>query len=153
MLPTIAAARAGKRLLLANKEAIVCAGALLLEAVRAGGATLLPLDSEHNAIQQCLAAASARDGVRRLILTASGGPFRECHDFSAVTPEPVGVADHPFDAVTRAQLRAIAHDEPDDLERLSSASALVDVPGELASLTPRTDDRNPPSLHRGSDVA
>jgi len=87
LLPTIAAARAGKRLLLANKEAIVCAGVLLLDAVRAGGATLLPLDSEHNAIHQCLAGARSRDGVRRLILTASGGPFRGRQDFSGVTPE------------------------------------------------------------------
>jgi 1-deoxy-D-xylulose-5-phosphate reductoisomerase len=88
LLPTIAAARAGKRLLLANKEAIVCAGALLLAAVREGGATLLPVDSEHNAIHQCLAGArdTARD-VRRLILTASGGPFRVRADLSAVTPE------------------------------------------------------------------
>ncbi|HXY05187.1 MAG TPA: 1-deoxy-D-xylulose-5-phosphate reductoisomerase [Burkholderiaceae bacterium] len=85
--PTIAAARAGKRLLLANKEAIVCAGALLLEAVRAGGATLLPLDSEHNAIHQCLAGARSHAGVRRLILTASGGPFRVRQDLSQVTPE------------------------------------------------------------------
>lgn len=87
LLPTIAAARAGKRLLLANKEAIVCAGGLLLDAVRAGGAILLPLDSEHNAIHQCLAGARSRDGVRRLILTASGGPFRARQDFSTVTPE------------------------------------------------------------------
>jgi len=87
LLPTIAAARAGKRLLLANKEAVVCAGALLLEAVRSGGATLLPLDSEHNAIHQCLAGAGTHEGVRRLILTASGGPFRQWHDFSTVTPE------------------------------------------------------------------
>ncbi len=87
LLPTIAAARAGRRLLLANKEAIVCAGNLLLEAVRAGGATLLPVDSEHNAIHQCLAGAASHAGVRRLILTASGGPFRECRDFSGITPE------------------------------------------------------------------
>ena len=87
LLPTIAAARAGKRLLLANKEAIVCAGALLLDAVRTGGATLLPVDSEHNAIHQCLAGAPAGQGVRRLILTASGGPFRQCRDFSGITPE------------------------------------------------------------------
>jgi 1-deoxy-D-xylulose-5-phosphate reductoisomerase len=91
LLPTIAAARAGKCLLLANKEAIVCAGALLLEAVQTGGARLLPLDSEHNAIHQCLAGAAvqgaAHAGVRRLILTASGGPFRQCKDFSAITPE------------------------------------------------------------------
>ncbi len=75
------------RLLLANKEAIVCAGSLLLEAVRSGGASLLPLDSEHNAIHQCLAGAASHAGVRRLILTASGGPFRTCRDFSTVTPE------------------------------------------------------------------
>jgi len=85
---TLAAARAGKRLLLANKEAIVCAGSLLIEAVRAGGASLLPVDSEHNAIHQCLAAArDARHEVRRLILTASGGPFLRRTDLAEVTPE------------------------------------------------------------------
>lgn len=76
---TLAAARAGKRLLLANKEAIVMAGPLLLDAVAAGGATLIPVDSEHNAIFQCLPGGRpdlVRSGVRRLILTASGGPFR-----------------------------------------------------------------------------
>jgi len=87
LLPTLAAARAGKRLLLANKEAIVCAGALLMDAVRAGGGQLLPVDSEHNAIHQCLAGAADRGrDVRRLILTASGGPFRTRADLSAVTP-------------------------------------------------------------------
>jgi 1-deoxy-D-xylulose-5-phosphate reductoisomerase len=85
---TLAAARAGKRVLLANKEAIVCAGALLIEAVRSGHGSLLPLDSEHNAIHQCLAAArDAKRQVRRLILTASGGPFLKRTDLSAVTPE------------------------------------------------------------------
>lgn len=88
LVPTLAAARAGKRLLLANKEAVVCAGALLTDAVRAGGATLLPVDSEHNAIHQCLAGARQLEhDVRRLILTASGGPFRQQLDLSAVTPE------------------------------------------------------------------
>ncbi len=76
----LAAARAGKRILLANKEALVLGGALFMDAVREGGATLLPIDSEHNAIFQCLPAAYARDpraaGVRRILLTASGGPFR-----------------------------------------------------------------------------
>jgi 1-deoxy-D-xylulose-5-phosphate reductoisomerase len=85
---TLAAARAGKRLLLANKEAIVCAGSLLIEAVRASRATLLPVDSEHNAIHQCLAAArDANHAVRRLILTASGGPFLRRSDLAGVTPE------------------------------------------------------------------
>ncbi len=90
LLPSIAAARAGKRLLLANKESVVCAGALLLDAVRTGGATLLPVDSEHNAIHQCLAGAASANGsadVRRLILTASGGPFRLRRDFAGITPE------------------------------------------------------------------
>ena len=87
LLPTIAAARAGKRLLLANKEAIVCAGPLLLEAVRQGGALLLPVDSEHSALHQCLAGVrSQQRDVRRLILTASGGPFRNRADLSRVTP-------------------------------------------------------------------
>ncbi|MEO8777180.1 MAG: 1-deoxy-D-xylulose-5-phosphate reductoisomerase [Rhodanobacter sp.] len=76
---TLAAARAGKRLLLANKESIVMAGPLLLEAVVAGGGALIPVDSEHNALFQCLPGGRpqlAHSGVRRLILTASGGPFR-----------------------------------------------------------------------------
>lgn len=88
LLPTLSAARAGKRLLLANKEAIVCAGNLLMEAVQGSGATLLPVDSEHNAIHQCLAGVQDRDrDVRRLVLTASGGPFRTRQDLSQVTPE------------------------------------------------------------------
>jgi 1-deoxy-D-xylulose-5-phosphate reductoisomerase len=87
LLPTLSAARAGKRLLLANKEAIVCAGNLLMQAVRDGGAELLPVDSEHNAIHQCLAGAADRSrDVRRLVLTASGGPFRTQRDLSTVTP-------------------------------------------------------------------
>jgi 1-deoxy-D-xylulose-5-phosphate reductoisomerase len=88
LVPTIAAARAGKRVLLANKESIVCAGRLLIDAVRAGGGQLLPVDSEHSAIHQCLAGAqmAGRD-VRRLILTASGGPFRTRSDFAGITPE------------------------------------------------------------------
>jgi 1-deoxy-D-xylulose-5-phosphate reductoisomerase len=85
---TLAAARAGKRLLLANKEAIVCAGSLLIEAVRQARAQLLPVDSEHNAIHQCLAATHDTDrAVRRLILTASGGPFLRRKDLAGVTPE------------------------------------------------------------------
>ncbi len=76
--PTLAAARAGKRILLANKESMVCAGALLMGAADAGGAVLLPIDSEHNAIFQCLPTGHTRPpaGVRQLWLTASGGPFR-----------------------------------------------------------------------------
>ena len=90
---TLAAARAGKRILLANKEALVMGGALFMDAVREGGATLLPIDSEHNAIFQCLPANYARDpagaGVRRILLTASGGPFRTraADDLAAVTAD------------------------------------------------------------------
>ena len=77
---TLAAARAGKRILLANKEAIVVAGALLMREVASNGGELLPIDSEHNAIFQCLPQpaihGAARQGVRRIVLTASGGPFR-----------------------------------------------------------------------------
>ncbi|HJQ59035.1 MAG TPA: 1-deoxy-D-xylulose-5-phosphate reductoisomerase [Vineibacter sp.] len=73
--PVLAAARRGATIALANKEALVCAGDVLLRAVRQGGARLLPVDSEHNAIFQCLD-ESNREAVERLILTASGGPFR-----------------------------------------------------------------------------
>ena len=88
LVPTLAAAEAGKRLMLANKEAIVSAGALLMGAVRRGGAELLPVDSEHNAIHQCLAGVreAERDGAR-LVLTASGGPFRSRLDLDDVTPD------------------------------------------------------------------
>ncbi len=73
---SLAAARAGKRLLLANKESVVLAGQLLMQCVREHGAELFPVDSEHNAIYKCLPAQGGKSGVRRLILTASGGPFR-----------------------------------------------------------------------------
>ena len=78
--PSLAAARNGKRLLLANKEALVMAGPLFMEAVCASGGTLLPIDSEHNAVFQCLPRGEGRaaqiGAVRRILLTASGGPFR-----------------------------------------------------------------------------
>ena len=78
LAPCLAAARSGKRLLLANKEALVVGGELFLETVSAGGATLLPIDSEHSAIFQCLPAerSSWSSRVEKIILTASGGPFR-----------------------------------------------------------------------------
>ncbi len=89
---SLAAARPGKRLLLANKESIVMAGPLLLEALRVGGGELIPVDSEHNAIFQCLPGGRpdlAKSGVRRLLLTASGGPFRgrTRAQLSDVTPD------------------------------------------------------------------
>ncbi len=73
---TLAAARAGKRLLLANKESLVLAGDLLTTAARTAGAQVIPIDSEHNAIFQCLPTAETHAGLRRIFLTASGGPFR-----------------------------------------------------------------------------
>jgi len=89
---TLAAAHAGKRLLLANKESIVMAGPLLLQALAEGGGELIPVDSEHNALFQCLPGgrpALGSNGVRRLILTASGGPFRgrKRAELAAITPE------------------------------------------------------------------
>ena len=89
LLPTLAAARAGKRVLLANKEALVMSGRLFMDAVREGGAELIPIDSEHNAVFQCLPAHPGRAGVRRILLTASGGPFRHRppEDLGSVTPE------------------------------------------------------------------
>jgi 1-deoxy-D-xylulose-5-phosphate reductoisomerase len=90
---TLAAARAGKRILLANKEALVIGGALFMAAVDEGGATLVPIDSEHNAIYQCLPAHYRRSpqeaGIRRILLTASGGPFRTRapEDLARVTPD------------------------------------------------------------------
>ncbi len=79
LAPCLAAARAGKRLLLANKEALVVGGALFMQAVREGGAQLLPIDSEHSAIFQCLPEDRTCWGARidHIVLTASGGPFRE----------------------------------------------------------------------------
>jgi 1-deoxy-D-xylulose-5-phosphate reductoisomerase len=91
--PTFAAARAGKKILLANKESLVTAGPVLTRAVETSGATLLPIDSEHNAIFQALPAGYAvrpeAAGVRRLVLTASGGPFRTAsrQHLERVTPE------------------------------------------------------------------
>jgi len=75
LLPTLAAAQAGKLIALANKEALVLAGDLIREACAASGAVILPVDSEHNALFQALAGHSMAD-VRKLVLTASGGPFR-----------------------------------------------------------------------------
>jgi len=90
---TLAAARAGKKILLANKEALVMAGPIFMGAVRERGAQLLPIDSEHNAIFQCLPPRAAQGleacGVRRILLTGSGGPFRTraLAELAAVTPD------------------------------------------------------------------
>ena len=93
---TLAAARSGKRILLANKEALVMSGPLFMHAARTGGATLIPVDSEHNAIFQCLSGAhngsgqgGSRQGVKRVLLTASGGPFLRVarESLRGVTPD------------------------------------------------------------------
>ena len=92
LLPTLAAANAGKRVLLANKESLVMAGPLFLDAVKKGGAELLPIDSEHNAIFQSMPADYAgrldASGIRKILLTASGGPFRgrQSSELNDVTP-------------------------------------------------------------------
>jgi 1-deoxy-D-xylulose-5-phosphate reductoisomerase len=93
LLPSLAAAKAGKTVLLANKEALVMSGDIFMDAVSTAGAHLLPIDSEHNAIFQCMPAdyKTGTDGkqVRRILLTASGGPFREMpiEKMADVTPE------------------------------------------------------------------
>ena len=93
LAPTLAAARAGKKVLLANKEALVMSGQLFIDAAHENGAVLLPIDSEHNAVFQCLPAGYGRDpgaaGVAKIVLTASGGPFlaRAVDTLDAVTPE------------------------------------------------------------------
>jgi len=93
LLPTLSAARAGKRILLANKESLVMSGSILLEEVRAHQAELLPIDSEHNAIFQCMPPEMQdgldQNGVTKILLTASGGPFRTTpiDQLKQVTPE------------------------------------------------------------------
>lgn len=93
LMPTLSAVRAGKRVLLANKESLVMAGALFIREVEEHHAELLPIDSEHNAIFQCLpvdyAQGLARKGITKILLTGSGGPFRELpmEQFEYITPE------------------------------------------------------------------
>jgi len=93
LLPTLSAAESGKRVLLANKEALVMSGRLFMDVVRNNGATLLPVDSEHNAIFQCmphqLPELPEHSGINRILLTASGGPFRTLalEQFKHITPE------------------------------------------------------------------
>ena len=97
--PAMAAAHAGKRILLANKETLVMAGSLFMEAVKQGGATLLPIDSEHNAIFQVMPPQHlnqlADGGVRKVILTASGGPFRQYTQAQLENVTPALALKHP----------------------------------------------------------
>lgn len=97
--PAMAAAKTGKRILLANKETLVMAGSLFMDAVRQGGATLLPIDSEHNAIFQVMPSQSMKDltdgGIRKIILTASGGPFRLYSKEEIIKATPALALKHP----------------------------------------------------------
>ena len=97
--PTLAAVQSGKRVLLANKEALVMSGALFMRALRDSGAVLLPIDSEHNAIFQCLPSTYSQGlgsvGVRRILLTASGGPFREFAPERLIDVTPEQACAHP----------------------------------------------------------
>lgn len=99
LLPTLAAVEAGRKVLLANKEALVMAGGLFMQAVARSGATLLPIDSEHNAIFQCLppnnGTGASGQGVRRILLTASGGPFRSRSQASLASVTPDEACAHP----------------------------------------------------------
>ena len=97
LAPCLAAARAGKRLLLANKEALVVGGALFMETVRHHGCTLLPIDSEHSAIFQCLPEdrSAWAQRVHSIILTASGGPFRQRDPATLHTVTPAQACKHP----------------------------------------------------------
>jgi 1-deoxy-D-xylulose-5-phosphate reductoisomerase len=94
MMPVLAALKRGKSVALANKEALVSAGALMMNAAKASGATLLPVDSEHNAIFQCLD-RSAPAGVAKIILTASGGPFRTWSAEAMASVTPAQAVKHP----------------------------------------------------------
>jgi 1-deoxy-D-xylulose-5-phosphate reductoisomerase len=94
MMPVLAALKRGKSVALANKEALVSAGALMIDAAKTSGATLLPVDSEHNAIFQCLD-RSAPAGVAKIILTASGGPFRTWSAEAMASVTPAQAVKHP----------------------------------------------------------
>ncbi len=99
LAPTLAAVHAGKRVLLANKEALVMSGRLFMDAVADSGAELLPIDSEHNAIFQCMPADKVRDpvaaGITRILLTASGGPFRSLPAEALRDVTPAEACAHP----------------------------------------------------------
>ncbi len=99
LLPSLAAAKVGKTILLANKEALVMSGTIFMQAVTDSGATLLPIDSEHNAIFQCMPAGYVSGmqakGVRRILLTASGGPFRTLPIEKMVDVTPAQAVAHP----------------------------------------------------------
>jgi 1-deoxy-D-xylulose-5-phosphate reductoisomerase len=101
LLSCLAAAKAGKKILLANKEALVMAGDLFMQACNDSGAIVLPIDSEHNAVFQCLPMGKVNDGVSHITLTASGGPFRRRDPASLASVTPAEAVAHPNWAMGR----------------------------------------------------
>ncbi|WP_321934865.1 1-deoxy-D-xylulose-5-phosphate reductoisomerase [Paraburkholderia sp. J8-2] len=130
LAPTLAAAKAGKQILLANKEALVMSGDIFMNAVSDSGAVLLPLDSEHNAVFQCFPHESAqRDGVTKIILTASGGPFRTREPSTLVNVTPDEACKHP----NWSMGRKISVDSATMMNKgleVIEAHYLFDLPGE-----------------------
>jgi 1-deoxy-D-xylulose-5-phosphate reductoisomerase len=101
LLPSLAAAQAGKKVLLANKEALVMSGDLFMQACAQSSATVLPIDSEHNAIFQCLPQGRVDSGISKITLTASGGPFRQRDPATLATVTPSEAIAHPNWAMGR----------------------------------------------------
>lgn len=130
LVPTLAAAQAGKRILLANKEALVMSGDIFMDAARENGAVLLPVDSEHNAVFQCLPAEGAQHGgVTKIILTASGGPFRTREPATLVGVTPEEACKHP----NWSMGRKISVDSATMMNKgleVIEAHYLFDLPGE-----------------------
>ena len=130
LAPTLAAAKAGKRILLANKEALVMSGDIFMDAVCDHGAILLPVDSEHNAVFQCLPGEESKHGgVSKIILTASGGPFRTREPASLVDVTPDEACKHP----NWSMGRKISVDSATMMNKgleVIEAHYLFDLPGE-----------------------
>ncbi|WP_434718490.1 1-deoxy-D-xylulose-5-phosphate reductoisomerase [Paraburkholderia sp. A1BS-2L] len=130
LVPTLAAAQAGKRILLANKEALVMSGDIFMNAARDNGAVLLPVDSEHNAVFQCLPAEGTQHGgVTTIILTASGGPFRTREPATLVDVTPDEACKHP----NWSMGRKISVDSATMMNKgleVIEAHYLFDLPGE-----------------------
>ncbi|CAB3789405.1 1-deoxy-D-xylulose 5-phosphate reductoisomerase [Paraburkholderia caffeinitolerans] len=130
LVPTLAAAQAGKRILLANKEALVMSGDIFMDAARENGAVLLPVDSEHNAVFQCLPSEGTKHGgVTKIILTASGGPFRTREPATLVGVTPEEACKHP----NWSMGRKISVDSATMMNKgleVIEAHYLFDLPGE-----------------------
>ena len=130
LAPTLAAAKAGKQILLANKEALVMSGDIFMDTVRDSGAVLLPLDSEHNAVFQCFPREGTQHGgVTKIILTASGGPFRTRKPSTLVNVTPDEACKHP----NWSMGRKISVDSATMMNKgleVIEAHYLFDLPGE-----------------------